>query len=107
MFDQRADDRDEQQHHRRDQQEHASGRKAYAQADNAGLLAEFGAQKAEFCSDQPEEFLENVKCSACLPEPLCDQVDEWGAERGMTRSASIRRWIENGVKERWKPRKGD
>jgi hypothetical protein len=39
-----------------------------------------------------------------LPEDLCDLVDEWGAERGMTRSASIRRWIENGVNERWKPR---
>ena len=42
-----------------------------------------------------------------LPAALTDQIDEWGAERGMTRSASIRRWIENGVKERWKPRKGD
>jgi hypothetical protein len=40
-----------------------------------------------------------------IPEALCDQVDEWGAERGMTRSASIRRWIENGVNERWKPLK--
>ena len=34
---------------------------------------------------------------------MVDQIDEWGAERGMTRSASLRRWIENGVKERWKP----
>src|SRR3954471_11426566 len=38
-----------------------------------------------------------------LPTDLVDQIDEWGAERGMTRSASLRRWIENGVNERWKP----
>ena len=40
-----------------------------------------------------------------LPNDLVDQIDEWGAERGMTRSASLRRWIENGVTERWKPPK--
>lgn len=40
-----------------------------------------------------------------LPNDLLDQIDEWGAERGMTRSASLRRWIENGVTERWKPPK--
>jgi hypothetical protein len=38
-----------------------------------------------------------------LPTDLVDLIDEWGAERGMTRSASLRRWIENGVNERWKP----
>jgi metal-responsive CopG/Arc/MetJ family transcriptional regulator len=42
-----------------------------------------------------------------LPDALCDQMDEWGSERGMTRSASIRRWIENGVNESWKPKEGD
>ena len=40
-----------------------------------------------------------------LPNGLVDQIDEWGAERGMTRSASLRRWIENGATERWKPPK--
>ena len=40
-----------------------------------------------------------------LPNELIDQIDEWGAERGMTRSESIRRWIENGVDERWRPLK--
>jgi len=40
-----------------------------------------------------------------LPTDLIDQIDEWGAERGMTRSQSIRRWLENGVDEHWKPTK--
>jgi hypothetical protein len=40
-----------------------------------------------------------------LPNELIDQIDEWGAERGMTRSESIRRWIKNGVDERWRPLK--
>ena len=40
-----------------------------------------------------------------LPTELIDQIDEWGAERGMTRSESIRRWIKNGVDERWRPLK--
>jgi hypothetical protein len=42
-----------------------------------------------------------------LPAALADLIDEWGSERGMNRSASIRRWIENGVRERWKPRMDD
>ena len=40
-----------------------------------------------------------------LPNELIDQIDEWGAERGMTRSESIRRWIKNGVDEPWRPLK--
>ena len=40
-----------------------------------------------------------------LPPDLVDQIDDWGAERGMTRSESLRRWVENGVNERWKPLK--
>ena len=40
-----------------------------------------------------------------LPNELIDEIDEWGAERGMTRSESIRRWIKNGVDEPWRPLK--
>ena len=40
-----------------------------------------------------------------LPNELINQIDEWGAERGMTRSESIRRWIKNGVDEPWRPLK--
>ena len=40
-----------------------------------------------------------------LPNELINQIDEWGAERGMTRSESIRRWIKNRVDERWRPLK--
>jgi hypothetical protein len=32
-----------------------------------------------------------------------EDADEWAAERGLSRSAAIRRWIENGIMERWKP----
>ena len=51
--------------------------------------------------DLPEMAITAIR----LPNELIDQIDEWGAERGMTRSESIRRWIKNGVDERWRPLK--
>lgn len=41
-----------------------------------------------------------------IPKEIMDQADEWAKARGLTRSYAIRRWIENGVLERWKRPKG-
>jgi predicted transcriptional regulator len=38
-----------------------------------------------------------------LPAALVADVDQWAGKRDMTRSAAIRRWIENGLSERWRP----
>jgi hypothetical protein len=35
-----------------------------------------------------------------LPRDLVSRIDAWAAERAMTRSAAIRRWIEKGLLER-------
>lgn len=41
-----------------------------------------------------------------LPKELMDEADAWAKARHVTRSWAIRRWIENGVMERWRPPKG-
>lgn len=37
-----------------------------------------------------------------LPKALAAAADKWAAERGLTRSAAIRQWIEYGLAERWR-----
>lgn len=41
-----------------------------------------------------------------FPRELMDEADEWAAARGLSRSHAIRRWIEKGVMEKWRPPKG-